>query len=340
MQAREDTLALLTSDPKEITETAMEHLLSMYNSQEDRESVGETFVTNQRKTILGELSEILHLRGRLQQMGATFSANGELLTYGNPYSPSEFEAMLHLGPMYEEQWSAFFIENYVPFDHGGANSQMWSSLRNLKKALQNEGVVFGRQHQRYSFGDSSTKLRRLCCAYDELRTEWLAMMRSSLPALDDAQLSSLLEKFSSEDESGSEDGIVQGEDGTAFLEKDQSYDITGRPRLLRYRSSGIPQAVGWRFSDDSTSPQRKNEKWRFSDNLKSVPMWVDVEDANVEKTEVTPQTVLMTGHHGLEAASDMQNPIAPAVSPPPAPTDLMLQGSLPEQVSHHDLSNC
>jgi len=101
MQAHEDALALLTGSPVKTTGTGMEHLLSVYGAQEICEPTNETCHTTQRKTILDELAEILHLRGRLQQMGATFSDNGELLTYGNPYASTEFQIMLRLGPMYE-----------------------------------------------------------------------------------------------------------------------------------------------------------------------------------------------------------------------------------------------
>jgi hypothetical protein len=334
MQAREDTLALLTGSPEKTTESAMEHLLSMYGAQENLDPVREKCDKTQRKTILDELSEILHLRGRLQQMGATFAINGELLTYGNPHSPSEFQAMLRLGPMYEEQWNTFFVENYVLPDYGDADCQLWSDLRTLKRVLQNEGLVFSREHQRCSFGDSSTKLRRLCCAYDELRIEWLTMMRSSLPALDDTQLSTLLGGSSSEEGSESGEDGTDSKDGTVILDNHHTSDCTGwRPRKGHYRSSGVPQAVGWRFSDDSTSPPRKNGQWRFSDNLESVPMWEDVECANAESAPVTPQLESMSGNHDSQGASDTQG-IARAVAPPPfVPKFPVLHGSSPLQVS-------
>jgi hypothetical protein len=141
MQAHEDALALLTSAPQKTTNTSTENLLSIYGAQEDRDPVRETFDTTHRKTILEELSDILQLRSRLQQIGATFSDNGELLTYGDPSSPLEFEAMVRLSPLYDEQWSAFFADNYVPPDHGSADKQLWSGLRTLKKLLRNEGVI-------------------------------------------------------------------------------------------------------------------------------------------------------------------------------------------------------
>jgi hypothetical protein len=260
----------------------MENLLSIYDAQENCDPVREIFETTHPKTILEELSDILQLRGRLQQMGATFSDNGELLTYGDPSSPLEFEAMVRLGPLYDEQWSAFFVDNYVPPDHGSTDKQLWSGLRTLKKLLRNEGVVFGRQHQRYSFGNSSTKLQRLCCAYDELRNEWLAILRTSLPAHDDAQLVTLLEEdSSSEDDSGFGDDDIQKTEGTVLLDMNESHDIAGLPPMLHHRSSSTPHTIGWRFSDESTPPRPKDENWRFSDGISSTPK------DNMQTEEVT-----------------------------------------------------
>ncbi|KAI4649691.1 hypothetical protein J4E93_004011 [Alternaria ventricosa] len=328
MQAHEDALALLTGSPVKTMETGMEHLLSVYDAQEICEPTNETCHATQRKTILDELAEILHLRGRLQQMGATFSDNGELLTYGNPYASTEFQTMIRLGPMYEEQWNSFFTDNYEPPDHRGANRQLWSDLRTLRRVLRNEGIVFGREHQRYSFGDSSTKLRRLCCAYDELRIEWLTMMRSSLPALDDRQLYTLLGESSGDEDSESGDDTKRSRDRVVVIDGEQSCDRAGRPRMLRHRSSGVPQALGWRFSDDSTTPRRKNDWWRFSDNLESAPVWGDAED-----NQVVPQAVSMTVNRDAKEATNVQLVSKAAASRPPTPKSLMLYSPSPLQVS-------
>ncbi|KAI4701788.1 hypothetical protein J4E89_010633 [Alternaria sp. Ai002NY15] len=333
MQAHEDALALLTGSPVKTTETGMEHLLSVYGAQEICEPTNETCHTTQRKTILDELAEILNLRGRLQQMGATFSDNGELLTYGNPYASTEFQIMLRLGPMYEEQWNSFFVDNYEPPDHGGADKQLWSDLRTLKRVLRHEGIVFGREHQRYSFGDSSTKLRRLCCAYDELRIEWLTMMRSSLPALDDRQLYTLLGESSSDEDSDSGDDAKRIRDKVVVIDGEQSRDRGGRPRMLRHRSSGVPQALGWRFSDDSTSPRRKKDWWRFSDNLESVPVWENIERADAEDTQVVPQAVSMTVNRDGKEATNVQLVSKAAASRPPSPQPMMLYSPSPLQMS-------
>ncbi|KAI4689237.1 uncharacterized protein J4E88_002587 [Alternaria novae-zelandiae] len=333
MQAHDDVLALLTGSPVKTTETGMEHLLSVYGAQQICEQASETSHTTQRKTILDELAEILHLRGRLQQMGATFSDNGELLTYGNPYASTEFQTMLRLGPMYEEQWNSFFIDNYEPPEHGGADRQLWSDLRTLKRALRNEGIVFGREHQRYSFGNSSTKLRRLCCAYDGLRIEWLTMIRSSLPALGDRQLYTLLGDSSGDEDSDSGDDAKRIEDKIVIIDGEKSSDRAGRPRMLRHRSSGVPQALGWRFSDDSTAPRRKDGWWRFSDNLESVPVWGNIERADTEDTQVVPQAASMAVNDDAKEATNIELVSKPSASRPPTPQPLMLYSPTPLQVS-------
>ncbi|KAF1834595.1 hypothetical protein BDW02DRAFT_524951, partial [Decorospora gaudefroyi] len=270
MHSDEDTLALLSSSA-DTTETSMDSLLSAYGEhEENRISTPRTSTLQlaQGTSILDDLADILHLRGRLQQMGATFSPSGQLLTYGNPASPTDFESMLNLGPMYEEQWNTFFVKDYV--SNRASDANMWSDLRTLKKMLQNEGVVFGREHQRYSFGDSSVKLRRLCAAYDYLRVEWLNMMRTSLPVYDDSDLATVNDGNVQESNPGSTDEVA-GEEADAFqFDPGRPLDSTGRMPMLRHRSSGIPQNLGWRFSEDPTPSSRSNA-WRFSDNLDAVP---------------------------------------------------------------------
>ena len=318
----EDTLAALTSSPSDATAPSMSSLLQAYGEQENLRSERRrtTFVPAQRTAILDELSDILHLRGRLQQMGASFSGSGELLTYGNPPSPTDFEAMLKLGPMYEEQWNTFFVEGYVPkrdsSDENGTG-HMWSDLRTLKKILQNEGVVFGREHQRYSFGDSSTKLRRLCCAYDELRMDWLEMMRTRLPVNDNASLVTVVD-----DTADGDSGFIEESPPREHDFEPGQLCIKSHPSVLQVRSSGVVRNIGWRFSDDPTPPPRSNV-WRFSDNLESVPVWIDVHEATAE---TTPHTVPEIGKEVSEDAisEDAVTVIhtvvdEEAVSPPPVP---------------------
>jgi hypothetical protein len=331
MQSNEDTLAALTSGPEHSSKTSMESLLNSYGEQNNLHRASTrrrtTFQPAQRTAILDDLSDILHLRGRLQQMGCNFSGSGELLTYGNPPSPTDFEDMLKLGPMYEEQWATFFVEGYVP-NRGSTDEEstghMWSDLGTLKKMLQNEGVVFGREHQRYSFGDSSTKLRRLCCAYDELRMEWLEMMRTSLPAHDDADLATVVDGDGTGEVTEGDSGFVDGS-SPPRADATVQYDpvracIAGRPPILQLRSSGVVRNIGWRFSDDPTPPPRSNA-WRFSDNLDSVPAWKDVQGTAATEVGDTAQTVQENDDHVRGEIPIVLNTVVDqeSISPPPVP---------------------
>jgi hypothetical protein len=113
------------------------------------------------------------------------------------------------------------------------------------------------------------------------------MLRTSLPAHDDAQLATLLEEdSSSEDDSGFGDDDIQKTEGTVLLDMNEYHDITGLPPMLHHRSSSTPHTIGWRFSDESTPPQRKDENWRFSDDRSSIPVWKDVEQANIERRKL------------------------------------------------------
>jgi hypothetical protein len=334
MQAHEEALALLTSAPQKTSNASMENLSSIYGAQEGCNLSRESVDTIQRKTILEELSEILHLRGRLQQMGATFSDKGEMLTYGNPSSPKEFEAMIRLGPLYDDQWNSFFVETYEQSDSGGKNAQLWASLHILKKLLQNEGVVFGRQHQRYSFGDSSTRLRRLCCAYDELRNEWLAMVPTSLPARNDAQQATLLgEESSNESDSEYSDNGCQRLNRTVILDTEVPRDITSRPVIRHRRSSGLPHDVGWRFSDDSIPRSRKNAAWRSSDDLSMVPEWSDVEQATAQGPQ-DASSVPIFRNCSPKRVNALHGDARPVTAPSSFPTDSLLHSASPLQVSH------
>ncbi|KAH8631245.1 hypothetical protein IG631_12927 [Alternaria alternata] len=334
MQAHEEALALLTSAPQKTSNASMENLLSIYGAQEGCNLLRESVDAIQRKTILEELSEILHLRGRLQQMGATFSDQGEMLTYGNPSSPKEFEAMIRLGPLYDDQWNSFFIETYEPPDSGGKNAQLWANLHTLKKLLQNEGVVFGRQYQRYCFGDSSTRLRRLCCAYDDLRNEWLVILRKSLPTRNDAQLSTLLgEEESSESDSESSDGDNERLNRTVILDTEAPRDRTSRPVVRHHRRSSVPHNIGWRFSDDSIPRSRKNAALRSGDDLSLVPEWSDVEQPIAQGPQ-DASSVPIFRNCSPKRVNAFHGDARPVTAPSSFPTNPMLHGASPLQVSH------
>ncbi|KAF1364169.1 hypothetical protein EJ07DRAFT_152203 [Lizonia empirigonia] len=144
----------------------------------DQPSTSSTLHPTPRQTpTLSDLSRVLHLRGRLQEMGCTFTPAGALLTYGNPPLRSDLEQMLRLGAWYDEQWNLFF-DGTAPAHE--AHCALWPDLALLKRMLQNEGVVFDAQHRRCADGDADPKLVRLGDYYDGLRDEWRSkMMRDS-----------------------------------------------------------------------------------------------------------------------------------------------------------------
>ncbi|KAJ8113938.1 hypothetical protein OPT61_g4059 [Boeremia exigua] len=118
---------------------------------------------------LDDLSQILNLRGRLQEMGTTFSPEGEILTLGNPLLDSDLEQMFRLGSMYDEQWDMFFKSGR----NEAADAAIWPVLRMLKKTLQAEGIRFNDRHKLLNPEDLHAKLIRLSERYDALREEWL-----------------------------------------------------------------------------------------------------------------------------------------------------------------------
>ncbi|KAF2627012.1 hypothetical protein BU25DRAFT_491539 [Macroventuria anomochaeta] len=125
--------------------------------------------TSKQAPNLDGLRQILHLRGRLQEMGTTFTAEGEMQTYGNPPLNADLEQMLRLGSIYDEQWNMFFDGSNAP----EVESNLWPDLKVLKNMLQNDGVLFDDQHKRLNYGTSHPKLIRLSDQYDLLREEWI-----------------------------------------------------------------------------------------------------------------------------------------------------------------------
>lgn len=141
---------------------------------------------------LSSLSTLLYTRGRLQELGCTFTLSGELTTYGAPSSSTEFDSMLRLGPVYDEQWRGYFSSSQKKRISDGSErvnqinddiddveddadeEEMWSDLSTLKRMLSNEGIQFGWEHRRITHGDCSLRIVKLCNAYDDLRTIWAA----------------------------------------------------------------------------------------------------------------------------------------------------------------------
>ncbi|CAE7194433.1 hypothetical protein HRS9139_08733 [Pyrenophora teres f. teres] len=283
MQAHADTLAILESGTQEGLDSFIDTVIVSYGGHQDEAVVDirpQSVQHTERSSILEDITDILNLRGRLQQMGATFDPSGELLTYGNPELPSEFNSMLKLGPLYPEQWNTFFVSDYMP----AAGGDMWSELRTLKKMLNNEGVVFGQEDQRYSFGDFSAKLRRLCFAYDTLWVEWRNTMRTALPAQQvNDELDDIVDKASQVHDSRFVDDSVQG-----------GVEITASPNIIQQRhhplsrGDGTPHNIGWRFSAE-ISQSSICDQWRFSNDLELAPV-----SNCVERATVLHQTVRAT----------------------------------------------
>ncbi|KAA8619988.1 hypothetical protein A1F94_004502 [Pyrenophora tritici-repentis] len=228
----------------------------------------QSFQFTERTPILNNLADILNLRGRLQQMGANFNSSGELLTYGNPESPSEFKSMLKFGPLYEEQWNMFFDADYVPVAEG----DMWSKYRTLKKKLNNKDIVLGKAGQRYSVGGSSDKLKQLCFAYDTLWVEWRNAMRKELPAQQVHRgLAIIKEESSQGHDSGFVDDIAPG--GLVITAPS---DIIQRQRRPLSQDNDMTHNIDWWFSTElSQSPPQ--DQSRLSNDLASVSVRNDVE---------------------------------------------------------------
>jgi len=188
---------------------------------------------------LQDLSNLLYTRGRLQELGCIFTELGEMVAYGSPESRQQMDQMLRLGPIYDEQWSMFFVQ---PEDTGiDDHDEMWSDLRTLKKMLKNDGIEFGYAHGRLTHGDASPRIIRLCTAYDDLLKLWSAMVEARAPTravtcnpnpIDEQEEEELGSPF---DDSGYSDGEEPG--------------IEEWP-LPVHRESGLPRNIGWRFSDD------------------------------------------------------------------------------------------
>ncbi|KAJ4989007.1 hypothetical protein SVAN01_05445 [Stagonosporopsis vannaccii] len=117
--------------------------------------------------ILYDLNRILRLRGRLQELGCSFTPEGELLTYGNPLGNAELHQMLHLGSKYDQLWKIFFKGIYG----NSIEDNLWPELHTLKRALKNKGVQFDRYHKRLNYSTSYQELVRLSFHYDLMYAE-------------------------------------------------------------------------------------------------------------------------------------------------------------------------
>jgi len=193
--------------------------------------------TERQISTLQDLNELLYTRGRLQELGCTFSESGELITYGGPPTLKESEQLLRLGPIYDAQWASFFLHSDNPFPDD--DPSMWSDMRTLKRVLGNEGVNFDAQHRRLSWGFGGEKFVRLCAAYDDLQKLWTASLPSirMLPPVDERE----------------EEELTEGvDDSGVFMDEELNHELPDRSdeQHAPNRLSGVPRNIGWRFSDD------------------------------------------------------------------------------------------
>lgn len=270
--------------------------------------------TEEQISTLQDLSELLYTRGRLQELGCTFTDLGELITYGDPPNLKECEQLLRLGPVYDEQWASFFRHPEDPFPNNEPN--MWSDMRTLKRVLANEGVAFGPQHRRLTWGNGSEKVVRLCAAYDDLQKLWWAA-QPPLRILDPV------------DEREEEDLNDANDDSGCFMDEefdrmDQNSKDLGVPPLdverSLHRRSGVPQNIGWRFSDDIDLAAAA----RLRDSL-SIDEWAEME----EDLEVAVTVPLPTEDEPAPSSPPLQLEELRPPAPPPTTTGTFLNPYLP-----------
>jgi hypothetical protein len=216
----------------------------LYNAEDERRVEVGLLKSPQLTPNLHNLSNLLYTRGRLQELGCSFTVMGELITYGHPDTHSEFDQMLRLGPVYDEQWSTFFSGTQDL--HSEQDPDIWPDLRTLKRLLRNEGVAFGFDHQRLTHGDGREKVMHLCIVFDDLRNMWSAMRAfTRTPAPREEQIG--------------EDTCGRYESG-GFVHHDEYGHSEPEPKSIEdgwteAQSEGnarfsSPRHIGWRFSDD------------------------------------------------------------------------------------------
>jgi hypothetical protein len=214
---------------------------SQYTDDSQRTEL-QLFGSEQNMSTLQDLSNLLYTRERLQELGCTFTPQGELSTFGDSTRLREVEQLLRLGPIYDEQWTMFFNSGQTPVPE--EEVAMWSDMRTLKRVLANEGVTFGADHQRLNHGGGSAKPFRLCAAYDDLYKLWSA----SIPA---RTLTPMQE--SEQDDSMDDSGCYMDEESDRLAEG--ADDLPIQPAStgdFDDSKVNLPRNIGWRFSDDVT----------------------------------------------------------------------------------------
>jgi hypothetical protein len=305
----------------------MMHLLS------DRRAELQLFGSETQMSKLQDLSNLMFTRGRLQELGCTFSEVGKLLTYGDPSSLKEWDRLLRLGPIYDEQWALFFPAPLGQQDNDTAD--MWSDLRTLKRVLANDGVAFGGRHRRLTRGDRSGKLLRLCAAYDDLYKLWSASVtergsKRAMTSVDERQENGSNGSFGdSRSSMNKRHGQAQAFPGASVgKHPKQGNTISGTSKISKDEpkptqhptrpQSEVPRNLGWRFSDDfdpATAARNRDsmdhdtyydieEKFQLAN---SVPL-VIVEAANSPRTPPPVQSHQLRPAIGLRhGPSPLQN---------------------------------
>lgn len=115
-------------------------------------------------------------------------------------------------------------------------------MHTLKRVLMNEGVNFGEDHRRLTFGSCSRNVLHLCAAYDDLYKSWSAMLPENtlIPHQEEEALAESNDDSGCfmEDDVGGEAGVeAPVQDDLNYMQLEMTWDDT-------------PLNIGWRFSDD------------------------------------------------------------------------------------------
>lgn len=230
----------------------------------------QLFGSERNMSAIQDLNNLLYTRERLLGLGCTFTTDGELSTFGDPQKLQQFEQLLRLGPVYDEQWRTLFSKSQTPASEDEA--VMWSDLRTLKRVLTNESVAFGLDHERLNHGTGSAKLFRLCAGYDDLHKLWSASIPAHIltPIPEQEQDDTVDDSGCYMDEDG--DGLAAGvaEMPVEALGLGESAD----EMLMQAETRGdlddskvsLPRNIGWRFSDDC-NPNAQDRDSMSDDDL-------------------------------------------------------------------------
>lgn len=242
-----------------------------------------------------DFSKFVQTHDQLKQLGCLFSEEGELIGYGHPESRTDFDKMLRMGPIYDEQWTVFFSEQtcaHSEYSLSTVSSKdgtaLWADLRTLKKVLAKEGVEFDSCHNRFRHRDENPALLRLCKVYDDrlklwsssvmtmtARTSPRALIRLlALEAEQNAEMDSPIEDHGFLDDDDSKDDSKEGDEmlGSSESASIKSVSIErpsfGHPFAVR-RGSGTPRNIGWRFSDDFEDRRTSLDAYFLDETLES-----------------------------------------------------------------------